>query len=209
MRVKGLTVGMLDTNCWITADEETGQAIIFDPADNAPRIFDIIEKNGFKPEKIVLTHCHFDHFLAAEDLKKLCGGIPIIIPEKDRILAEDPVYNLSSSMGDSPHTLTFDKTVDAGDIITCGSLSAKTISTPGHTPGGCCYYFENEHLLVSGDTLFFMSVGRSDFPLSDGDALNESIKEKLFVLPDDTQVLTGHNNPTTIGFEKQNNMYVY
>ena len=209
MRLKGLTVGALGTNCWIAADEETSRAIIFDPADNAKRIFDVIEQNGFKPEKIVLTHCHFDHFLAAEDLKKLCGNIPIIIPEKDKILAENPVYNLSSSFMGTAKNLIFDDTVDSGDIINCGSLKAKVIFTPGHTPGGCCYYFESEHVLISGDTLFFMSVGRSDFPLSDGAKLNESIRDKLFILPEDTQVFTGHGQPTSIGFEKTNNMYVY
>ena len=209
MRIKGLTVGALGTNCWITADEETGRAIIFDPADNAKRIYDTIEKAELKPEKIVLTHCHFDHFLAAAELKQLCGGIHVIIPKKDNTLAESPDCNLSKAFTGTPQTLVFDDTVDAGDTLTCGSLTAKVIFTPGHTPGGCCYYFENEHVLVSGDTLFFMSVGRSDFPLSDGHALNESIKEKLFTLPDDTQVLTGHGNPTSIGFEKQNNMYVY
>ena len=209
MRVKGLTVGALGTNCWITADEETNQAIIFDPADNAKRIFETIEKAEFKPEKIVLTHCHFDHFLAAGELKQLCGGIPVIIPAKDKILAESPDYNLSRAFTGRPKTLEFDETIDSGDIITCGSLKARVIFTPGHTPGGCCYYFENEHTLISGDTLFFMSVGRSDFPLADGAQLNESIQEKLFALPDDTQVFTGHGNPTSIGFEKQNNMYVY
>ncbi|MBQ9519835.1 MAG: MBL fold metallo-hydrolase [Firmicutes bacterium] len=209
MRLKGLTVGALGTNCWITADEETNQAIIFDPADNAKRIFDVIEQNSFKPEKIVLTHCHFDHFLAAEELKRLCGDIPVIIPEKDKILADNPTYNLSASFMGTPKTLDFDDTVDSGDTINCGSLKAKVIFTPGHTPGGCCYYFENEHVLISGDTLFFMSVGRSDFPLSDGAKLNESIRDKLFVLPDDTRVFTGHGQPTTIGFEKTNNMYVY
>ena len=209
MRVKAVTVGMLGTNCWITADEETGAAMIFDPADNAPRIFEIIQKNDFKPEMIALTHCHFDHFLAAKELKELCGGIPVIIPAKDNILAENPTYNLSSGMGGNPCTLEFDKTVDSGDILTCGSLKAKVIFTPGHTPGGVCYYFENEHVLIAGDTLFFMSVGRTDFPLSVGYSLNESIKEKPFTLPDDTQVFTGHGNPTSIGFEKMNNMYVY
>ena len=209
MRVKNLTLGALSTNCYIIADEETNAACIIDPADDARRIYRAIEENGFKPEKIVLTHCHFDHFLGAEELKELCGGIPIVIPKGDSALAGNDFYNLSRPMGGRGAVLEYDETVESGDTITFGNLKMKVISTPGHTPGGCCYYFENEHVLISGDTLFFMSVGRSDFPLSDGRALNESITEKLFVLPDDTRVFTGHGNPTSIGFEKMNNPYVF
>ncbi|MBQ9604276.1 MAG: MBL fold metallo-hydrolase [Firmicutes bacterium] len=209
MRVKGLTVGALATNCYILIDENTNAACIIDPGDNAARICGAVKEGGFKVEKIVLTHCHYDHFLAASALKELLGGIPVIIPEKDKVLAENPVYNLSALMGGLPETLEYDKTVGQGDKITFGSLEMKVIETPGHTPGGCCYYFENEHLLGAGDTLFFLSIGRSDFPLSDGVQLNESIKNKLFTLPDDTQVLTGHGNATSIGFEKQRNPYVY
>lgn len=208
MRVKAMTLGALGTNCYILVDEKTQSACIIDPADRADRIYDVIKREGFKPEKIVLTHCHFDHFLGAEELKKLCGGIPVVIPEKDKELAADPVYNLSAGMGGRPVSLAYDETVGQGDEIAFGEMKMKVISTPGHTPGGCCYYFENEHLLISGDTLFFMSVGRTDFPLSDGRALMDSIKNKLFVLPDDTQVLTGHGNATSIGFEKMNNMFV-
>ncbi|MBQ6553993.1 MAG: MBL fold metallo-hydrolase [Firmicutes bacterium] len=209
MRVKGLTVGEISTNCYILIDENTNAACIIDPGDNAARIYGAVKEGGFTVEKIVLTHCHFDHFLAASALKELLGGIPVIIPEKDKILAEDPVYNLSSTMGDSSEVLEYDQTVGQGDKISFGSLEMRVIETPGHTPGGCCYYFENEGLLVSGDTLFFLSVGRSDFPLSDGHQLNESVKNKLFTLPDDTQVLTGHGPATSIGLEKQRNPYVY
>ncbi|MBO5560714.1 MAG: MBL fold metallo-hydrolase [Firmicutes bacterium] len=209
MRVKGLTVGELSTNCYIIIDEETNAACIIDPGDNAARIYGAVKDGGFKVEMIVLTHCHFDHFLAASALKELLGGVPVIIPEKDKELAKNPVYNLSLTMGGSPETLDYDRTVGQGDILKFGGLEMKVIETPGHTPGGCCYYFENEHLLVAGDTIFFMSVGRSDFPLSDGHALNDSIKNKLFALPDDTQVLTGHGNATSIGFEKQRNPYIY
>ncbi len=209
MKIKSLTLGELATNCYIIADEATNAACVIDPADDADRIFNVIKENGFKPEKIVLTHCHFDHFSGAKELKELCGDIPVIIPSADSVLAKNDYYNLSVPMMRKSMLLEYDMTVSDGNVISFGSLSMKTRSTPGHTPGSCCYYFENEGVLISGDTLFFGSVGRTDFPLSDGRALNKSIVEKLFVLPEDTRVFTGHGIPTDIGFEKTNNPYVF
>lgn len=207
MKIKSVVSVGMGENCYIVIDDTTGKAVIIDPGENTQGILEKVNEEGAEVEYIMLTHCHFDHIGAVEPLKKELG-CQVIIPKGEEILAENPVYNLSAMTG-SEFTINYDRVLENGDKISFGNIELKLISTPGHTPGGACYYSEEYNVLFSGDTLFYMSVGRSDFPLGDGALLNKSIIEKLFVLPDETQVFTGHGNTTTIGFEKQNNMYVW
>ena len=151
-----------------------------------------------------------------DGLKKVREEFPdlkVYIGEKDVPVLENPVLNLSQSFMGVPVSEKADKTLSDGEVIELIGLSIKCIEVPGHTAGGMCYYISmpsedgERRILFDGDTLFHGSVGRSDFPTGDGEALLKNIKEKLFVLPDDTMVFPGHDSRTTIGWEKANNMY--
>ncbi len=207
MKIKTVVSQSMGENCYIVIDETSKKAAVIDPGENAESIIKVIDGEGVSAEYILLTHCHFDHIGAVEGVKAHTGA-EVIIPKGEELLAENITYNLSAMTG-SPLTVNYDRVIGSGDRVKFGNIEFKLISTPGHTPGGACYYSEEYNVLFSGDTLFYMSVGRSDFPLGDGNALNKNIIEKLFVLPDETRVFTGHGNSTTIGFEKQNNMYVW
>lgn len=207
MKIKSVVSASMGENCYIVIDDATNKAVIIDPGENYQGILKKVNDEKAQVEYILLTHCHFDHIGAVEQLKNSLN-CPVVIPKGEEILAENPVYNLSAMAGEG-FTISYDRVLGNGDKITFGNIEFKLISTPGHTPGGACYYSEEYNVLFSGDTLFYMSVGRSDFPLGDGALLNKSIIEKLFALPEETQVFAGHGNTTTIGFEKQNNMYVW
>lgn len=207
MKIKSVVSASMGENCYIVIDENSNKAVIIDPGENADKIYKSACDEQAEVEYILLTHCHFDHIGAVEKLKDMTKA-QVIIPKGEELLAENPVYNLSAMTGNE-FIVNYDKVVGSGDIISFGNIELKLISTPGHTPGGACYYAEEYDVLFSGDTLFYMSVGRSDFPMGDGNLLNKSIIDKLFVLPENTKVFPGHGNTTTIGFEKQNNMYVW
>lgn len=206
MKVEYSVVGMVGTNCFFAVNEETNEIIIVDPGDNAPRLIEKIESKGYKPVAIILTHGHFDHVMAAEELSKKYG-IKRYVHTIDGEVMKNPVKNVGGMIGLN-EGFDYDETVEDGDELTFAGLSFKVIHTPGHTPGGVCFYFEKEGVLFSGDTLFCESVGRTDFPGSSTSALINSIREKLFKLPDLTLVYPGHGEPTKIGYEKVNNPFV-
>jgi glyoxylase-like metal-dependent hydrolase (beta-lactamase superfamily II) len=193
-------------NCYIVIDEGSKQAIVLDPGENAPDIIDFILSESLEIKAILLTHCHFDHIGAVKELKERLDA-PVVIPKGEEIVAGSTAYNLSAMFG-CPLTLEYDRTIDDGEELKFGSLSLKAISTPGHTPGGMCYYFANEGIVFTGDTLFYMSVGRTDFPLGSYSQLMDSIKNKLFTLPYYVKAYPGHGEHTDIAYEKLNNIYV-
>lgn len=212
IKVGMFTLGMIGTNCYFVFDEaETDDdgfhhAIFFDPADKGQKIYDTLKENKILVDLILLTHGHFDHIMGAYDLKELSGA-KVGAYEKEEALCRDPYLNLSNSYGLSTG-VTPDILYKDGDVIKTASLSARVIATPGHTSGGCCYYFEDAGILISGDTLFEESVGRTDFPTSSTSELIRSVKERLFVLPDETVVYPGHGEVTTIGHEKRFNPFI-
>lgn len=206
MRLKCMVVSDMEENCYIVTDESTNTGIIIDPGAEGDSIIKYIDSERIKVQAIVLTHAHYDHIGAVNQVKEHTGA-EVICSEFEKVIAENSAYNLSAMLG-IPFTIEIDKVLSEGEKYKFGNIEFETIMTPGHTPGGACFYFANEGVLFAGDTLFYMSVGRSDFPMGDGGALNESIKNKLFVLPDYVQVFAGHGQSTTIGFEKENNLYV-
>lgn len=206
MKLKVVVSPEMGENCYFVIDENTNDAIVIDPGDEADKLCRTVDREQINVKAICLTHCHFDHAGAAERLKNYTGA-PIFICSGEEIVAESTSYNLSAMFG-KPFTVPYDKVLNEGDSFKFGSLEFKVILTPGHTPGGGCFYFENEGVLFSGDTLFYMSVGRTDFPGGDSDALLASVRDKLFNLPDDTVVYCGHGQQTSICFEKDNNMVV-
>lgn len=207
MRLKTIVSPEMGENCYFVIDETTNEAIVIDPGDQDWKLRKICDDENITVKAICLTHCHFDHAGAAESLSKHTKA-PIFIGEKEETVAESTTYNLSAMFG-SPFTVHYDRVLKDGEEFTFGNLEFKVISTPGHTPGGCCFYFEKEGVLFSGDTLFYMSLGRTDFPGGSSRDIISSIKNKLFNLPDNTVVYCGHNNSTNIGFEKANNPYIY
>lgn len=195
-----------ETNTYLVWDKESEVGAVIDPANNAQAIVDKAEKLGFTIKYIINTHGHADHIGANSELKKLTGAT-LCIHEEDSEKLSNPDLNLSSFVGFPITTVKADRLLKDGDVINIGNISLKVLHTPGHSKGCICLF--SDGFVFSGDTLFFESIGRYDFPDSDGNLLRKSIEEKLFVLPDSTKVYTGHGGPTTIGHEKKHNPFFF
>lgn len=203
-----VVVGMVQTNCYVVAADDSDSCVIIDPGAHPGRIANLVGESGRRPSAILLTHGHFDHITAVPELMERYGkDIKIYASAVERSLLESVDLNCSA-MVDNPVSVSADIYVNDGDIIEEAGLKFKVIATPGHTIGSVCYYIEDENVLFSGDTLFEMSVGRTDLPTGNGAALSESIISRLFVLPGEVNVYPGHGAQTDIAFERLNNMYV-
>ena len=207
MKVKVEIVGgMMMQNCYFAIEDNTNDAIIIDPGADADRLIATIEKEKLNLKYIVLTHGHFDHIGACKEIKEKYNT-PIVICEGEEILIEHSKNNLSHMINENIE-LKADITLKDNEIFKFGKdLSFKVIKTPGHTPGGMCLYFEKENILFSVDTLFYGSIGRTDFPYGNSADLIKSIN-RLKKLPDETVVYCGHGNKTTIETEKNINPYM-
>lgn len=202
MHLYRLVVGPLGVNCYIIMDQD--EALVIDPGGNGQGIKSFLEEKGFKLKYIVLTHGHFDHVGAVADLKD--ENVEILIHEEDLYLYEIANQQAMNFGIEIPKLPSPDRFLAEGDRVEFAGMSLDVIHTPGHTPGSISLY--GHGLLFTGDTLFANSVGRTDFPRSSHDALMKSIKDKLFKLPDDTRVLPGHEDETTINIEKENNPFL-
>ena len=176
------------------------------PGGDAPILKSRIAEMDLKPAAILLTHAHYDHAHHAKILKDTYQ-IPIYIHEAEKQTLTDVRMNVSAMFG-KPETYEADVFLKDGQAFTLAGFEIVTLHTPGHTPGGACYYFKDQKVLVSGDSLFCGSVGRTDFPGGSMSSLVRSLKEKVMVLPRDTQVLPGHMMRTTIGQECEYNPYL-
>ncbi len=202
-----MILGMVETNCYIVSNDETREAVIIDPADNAQRIFDYISEKQLKPLAILLTHGHFDHILAVPEVRDRYG-IQVWLSEQENELMRDPQLNGCDMIGERI-SISGDCFVRDGQRLTFGGMVFEVTATPGHTAGSVCYYMPQVKKLFAGDTLFEGSVGRTDLPTGSMSQLVRSIREKLFVqYEDDTQVLPGHGGATTLGFEKKYNPFL-
>lgn len=200
-------IGLLRTNCYLVADEESREAFLIDPADRADELARLIEKEKVQLKGILITHGHFDHVYAVTELAARYH-VPIYCGEPEAELLESPILNESATFRREVSVVA-DRLLKDGQKLQLGKTEFTVIATPGHTIGGVCYYAEKELAVFSGDTLFFESVGRSDFHTGNARTLMRSIKERLYVLPGEVMVYPGHGPKTSIGYEKENNPYVY
>ena len=206
LKIGRMVIGSVQTNCYFVYREGTSDVIFFDPADKGDYIYETLKDKGFNVKGILLTHAHFDHIWGCNKLRELSGA-PVYAYEAEKVLCEDAVTNVSEQVG-RPYTVIPDRYLKDGEEITVADMTCRLIATPGHTVGSCCYYFEEDGMLIAGDTLFQESVGRTDLATGSMGELVRSIKDKLFTLPDDTKVYPGHGDSTTIGYEKEYNPFV-
>ena len=206
MTIRQCVVGPVYTNCYFLMNQETKELLIVDPGDMPEKITAMVEAMQAAPTAILLTHGHFDHILAADEIRKKYK-IPVYASKKEEKLLLTPYMNLSQDYGmtdvlEADVFLTDDQTFEAA------GFTVQMIATPGHTSGSCCYYFAEEEILVSGDMLFCGSVGRTDFPTGSMGEITASLHKLLEMLPDQTAVLPGHGDHTTIEYEKRYNPFV-
>ena len=196
-------LGVIGTNVYFLINTETNQTILVDPADNAEYILDQCEMRDYYVSGILLTHGHFDHIYAINDLKKH-RDIPVYACAAEEKLLADPELNRSAAWA-SPCSVKADVLLTDGQEFDLAGFHIRMIHTPGHTAGSCCYYIEDEKVLFSGDTLFYESFGRTDLETGSQTAIIRSIRGKLLVLPPDVQVYPGHEEFTTIEHERKYN----
>lgn len=207
MQVEHLSVGPVQTNCYLAINKETKEAIIIDPGDDADRIGMRLKQLEAKPVAILLTHGHFDHAGAAKTLATQYD-ILVYAHEKEAKTLEDSRMNLSGPLAGGATTYHADVFLKDEQELTLAGLHMRVLFTPGHTPGGCCYYFPREDVLFSGDSLFCGSVGRTDFPGGSMRTLVDSVRNKLMSLPENTIVYPGHDIETTIEQERMYNPFL-
>ena len=206
MILQKCVVGDVGTNCYLAMHRQTRELLIIDPGDRADLLIRQIRQMEGVPQAILLTHGHFDHILAAEELRSTFS-IPAAAYETEKEMLADGKYNMSCEYG-CPVEIVPDLLLTQDQEITLASFRIRCIHTPGHTPGSCCYYLPEEEILFSGDTLFKGSVGRTDFPGGSFSQIQDSLHRLLETLPEDTVVYPGHEGMTTIRIEKETNPFV-
>jgi hydroxyacylglutathione hydrolase len=203
MLIKRLVVGELATNCYLVGCEETGKAALVDPGADPSTILGELALGGWSLELIILTHAHFDHFGAVPQILEQ-QQVPVAIGKADAKFLSDPSLTLASFLGEDVR-LDPDLQLEDGQQVKVGNLKFDVLNTPGHTPGGICLL--GEGILLTGDTLFAGSVGRTDFEGGSLSLLKKSL-ERLQGLPRELQVLPGHGPVSTMGQELENNPYL-
>lgn len=212
MKMLHYVVGSIATNCYVLVSDDN-EGIVIDPGASGTRIGQELEKNGVTPVAVLLTHGHFDHVGGVKDLvsffKEKNITFPVYIMKDEMATLKDPMINRSGFMGREvkDYSGLITGTFEPDEKKTIARFTFQVIPCPGHTPGGCSYYFPDQKVLFSGDTLFYGSAGRTDFEGSSTSALIHSIQDRLLKLPEDVTVFPGHDSETTIGFERVNNPY--
>ncbi|HKM21567.1 MAG TPA: MBL fold metallo-hydrolase [Lachnospiraceae bacterium] len=205
LKVGRMVLGPVSTNCYFIYRNEDKKAIVVDPAAGGKQIYQKLKDNGIEVVAIFLTHGHFDHIMGVNELKE-ASGVKVYACDEEQEVCEDVHNNCSDQIG-RPYTVKADYYLHDGESIEIAGMKCKLLHTPGHTKGSCCFYFEDDKVLMSGDTLFLGSVGRTDLPTGSMGTLSRSIKEKLAGLPQDVKVYPGHDDQTTIEYESKYNPY--
>lgn len=193
------------TNTYLIWDEISHEAMVVDMAQDSPRIIEALQEHELNLKYIVNTHGHADHIGGNSYLKSKTGA-PVCIHPADAVKLVDASKNLSTRLGTQIVSDPMDIELTEGTVLHLGETAFTVFHTPGHTVGGICLYTPG--MLISGDTLFSGSIGRTDFPGGSLEDLKEAVVNKLYTLPDETVVYPGHGGTTTIGYEKRNNPFV-
>lgn len=202
LQILRLALGDYQTNCYILFEKDGEEAIVIDPGFEPEKILNLLNNQHLSPRYIVVTHGHGDHIGAIPDIKKAFPQAQVLIHPLDQYRLGDPRSSLLHMMG-SWATMSADRSIEENESISLGNIHLKVMHTPGHTEGGICLL--GDGCVFAGDTLFEGSVGRTDLPGGDYNALEKSVREKLYSLPDETVVFPGHGPQTTIGAEKRYN----
>ena len=208
MEIFSLALGDFETNCYVVrAGRQAKECLIIDPGFSAEGLLEFLNKEGLSVERILLTHGHCDHIAGVKLLREHYNGVPVAISGEDAQMLTSGRKNLAWMTGSLLRVGEPDEILNAGQEVGLEQVKFKVLSTPGHTPGGMSFYSADQGVVFSGDTLFSGSIGRDDFPGGNRGVLLQSIREQLFVLPEETVVYPGHGPATTIGREKQSNPF--
>lgn len=209
LEIKMLPLGPLQTNAYLIGDNETGDAVLIDPVDNAEVIQQTAQKAGWEIKLILATHAHFDHVMASKSLKAMTGA-PFALHQNEMVwLDQLPQQGLMFLGQEAEEGAEPDRFLTTeSETIQVGSMTFNPLFTPGHSPGHISFYMPDHQVVISGDALFAGSIGRTDLPYCDHQTLMESIVNQLLPLGDEVQVLSGHTRPTTIGRERQTNPFI-
>jgi hydroxyacylglutathione hydrolase len=202
-----LPVGLLQCNCSIFGDEQSHEAMVVDPGDDLDRIQQVLTRHNLTVKSIVITHAHIDHIGGAKKLQAATGA-PVYMNLNDTELADQLDMQAAWIGAKSAEAPDIDVPAGDGDKLLVGATEVHVLTTPGHTQGSISLWLPTEGKLLSGDTLFRDSIGRTDLPGGDGHQILQSIHDKLMPLPDETVVTPGHGPETTIGHEKQYNYFL-
>jgi glyoxylase-like metal-dependent hydrolase (beta-lactamase superfamily II) len=207
MIFRSFPVPPLSCNCSIIGDPVTKKAIVVDPGGDSERILKEVEALGLMVTHIVHTHAHFDHFLASGEMQKATGA-PLCLHKADKELWE--ILEVQCRLFGVPYAPVPppDRWLEDGEALSVGGLQGTVLHTPGHTPGSLCFYFESAKMVLAGDTLFRGGIGRTDLWGGDEQAIERSIKQRLYALDEATRVITGHGPETKIGHEMRFNPFV-
>jgi hydroxyacylglutathione hydrolase len=210
LELSSLTVGPFQENCYLLHSGTGGQAVLIDPGDEPERIWQMIEQSEARLVAILLTHAHLDHVAALTGIRER-AAVPVYLhPADDALLAEAPLYWAQFGR-QLPPIAPAEHALDDGQLLDFGFVQLQVIHTPGHTPGGVCFWAEREDVLIAGDTLFFRGIGRADLPGGDQLTLLRSIRTRLFTLPGDQRriaVYPGHGPPSVLADERRLNPFV-
>jgi glyoxylase-like metal-dependent hydrolase (beta-lactamase superfamily II) len=208
MKIEHLTLGAYETNCYILRDGEAARdCLVIDPGLDAGRLIGFLEERDLNPVAVALTHGHIDHIAGVAAMRDTFPDVKVCIHELDAEMLCEPHANLSAMSGMAFSTQPQDVTLQDGDVIEQAGVKLLVLHTPGHTPGGICLYSQDDGVAFVGDTLFAGSIGRTDFPRGSMSQLLNSVRGKLFTLPDETKVYPGHGPTTTIAHEKNHNPF--
>ena len=207
MKIEKFVTGIISTNCYIVTNEETKETVIVDPANLSKAMIGYIEEEELVIKAILLTHAHFDHIMGIDKVIDRYGEMPVYVEESDLELLHTPSMN-ESTVYTKGYSYPGGDVIHDGDVLHLIGEDFRVIHTPGHTQGGVSYYVEKEGVLFSGDTVFYGSVGRTDFPGGSTADIVRSLHKLVDSLPEETEVFPGHDASTTIGYEKRYNPFV-